>query len=151
MHKYGTFLRSVFSLNFWWSQAEGMNVRVCLCVGSTLVHLLSFSGPRCNQGDKLCHALICHTACCLSPLPVCLLICSLSSTGDITHATEGEKEESLSFAPERLQQATAPPTGEPRTQMYFDLTCKQLCTHNRLYTVFKEMLGLYALLIIKGI
>lgn len=108
-------------------------VWVCLCVQTaalpdTLVHLLSLSpAPRCSQGDKFCHALICHTGCYLSPLPVCLLIFSLSSTGDIIHATEGEKEGSLSSAPERLQWATAPPAGEPRTEVYGDYTWGQLC------------------------
>lgn len=62
----------------------------------------------------------------LSPLPVCLLICSLSSSGDIIHAAEGEKEGYLSAAPDKLQRDTAPPAGEPRTE-----TCRDAaCTHN---------------------
>lgn len=81
---YSTFLRSVFSLNFFWcSQAEGCacvsvcvceNVFVCVCAGSSLAWnsgalALSFPGPRCSQADKLCHALICHTGCYLSLSP----------------------------------------------------------------------------------
>lgn len=98
----------------------------------TLVHLLSLSPAHgaVRETEVLPRSYLSHWLLSLSPLPVCLLICSLSSTGDIIHATEGEKEGSLSSAPERLQRATAPPAGEPRTKTYGDYTCAQPCTHD---------------------
>lgn len=103
---------------------------VCVCVQAaalpeTLVHLLSLSPAHGAVRQTSCATLLSVTlaAISLSPLHACLLICSLSSTGDIIHATEGEKEGSLSSAPERLQHATAPPAGEPRTKTYRGYAC----------------------------
>lgn len=123
---YCTFLRSVVSLKFWCCRALG-NDCFCDCewvivMQAAVWHsgplVLSFPSPQCSQKGKFCHTLICHTACYLSPLVVCLLICSLSSTGDVIHATEGEKEGSLSSAPERMLQTTAPPAGELRSKVH---------------------------------
>lgn len=133
-------LRSVFSLNSFWcfcavgSVSFPVCVYVFVCAGSSLAWhsgalVLSFPSPRCSQEDKLCHSLICHTGFYLSPLPICLLICSLSSSGDIIHATEGEKEGYRSAAPHRLQRDTAPPTGEPRTETCRDATCMHNTSH----------------------
>lgn len=137
---YCTFLRSVFSLNSFWCFCAVGSVFFCVCV--------SVSVYVCRQKPCLtlwctcsslspAHGAVRKTSCAtilsvtqasisLSPLPVCLLICSLSSSGDIIHAAEGEKEGYLSAAPDKLQRDTAPPAGEPRTE-----TCRDAaCTHN---------------------
>lgn len=90
---------------------ECESVSVFLMCSLTLCSTWSLfptTGLQCSQEDKFCHALVCHSGSYLSPLPVCLLICSLSSTGDIIHATEGEKKGSLSSAPQ-LQRGCSKP------------------------------------------
>lgn len=125
-----------------WTSSGGVRLRgwmcVYLCVGSTLVHLLSLS-PGLGAIRETSYATLLSVTQAAISLP--FLFASwyaLSPALGILFMPLKEKEESLSSAPERLQQATAPPTGEPRTQTHWDLTCTQLCTHNILYTVFKE-------------
>lgn len=115
-------------------------VFVCVCRQQPCLTLWCtcsiFPRPTVQSGRQVVpRSYLSHWLLSLSPLPACLLICSLSSTGDIIQATEGEKEGSLSSAPERLQRATAPPAGEPGTKTYGDYTC----AHNLNCTLQKYM------------
>lgn len=99
---------------------------MCVCRQKPcLIHLLSLFLDNGAVRETSCATLLSVTlaAISLSPLPVYLIICSLSTIGAIIHVTGGDKEESLSSAPERLQRATAPPAGEPRTGTYRLVSC----------------------------
>lgn len=70
----------------------------------TLLHLLSLSPAHSAVRLTSCATLLLSVtlaAISLSPLHACLLICSLSSTGDIIHGTEGGKKRDLSLLLQR--------------------------------------------------